>query len=425
MLWLAFILIQGLFQKTNPQHERYIPASAKSVLKIDGAELIHLFVSEIILEKGSDGGFGKMSNRSDTNEPLGIDFRSSFYIYTIEVDGRLLMGILMNVTDEGQFISGMQSRKSEGVGFSVKNGVGLALIDLGEIPSNSSSLNSLASQLIAQKSNFDLTQLEAQKEKSKLTFWQKNYTSEGGSIILNDIRLALFMNQNKLEISGTAASKLKLDTSFPVLKREDLSIRLAVVPDALNELWKKYTTELGLPLPYFASISGNYHYIEPSGAAQPQFLPHLDGIYSFVDTLPIQVPLYILNAKGMISDVTKWSFKLGSKTLYYKQIDPKTIYLGQSKFDNYDLEKTTLFEVSGSLKQLLEIRNGGMMTRFLTLSSEFSATKQLFNNISDSHFSMKKKGTTMVSFDGKIIFNEGKSALNEFMQFLLDSGLNN
>ncbi len=424
-LWITFVLVQGLFQRTNSHHELYIPAHAESVLKLDGEEIIYTFTSELLLADRTDGGLGDIMNTSDDSEALGIEFRSAVYIFSFEEDGKKLLGILMHVLDEAQFDAGMHSRKTEASGYSVKNGVGLVLVDLSEKVGETSKLNALAGKMLQKETGFDQEKLATKKENSKLTYWKKKYTSADGSIILDNIQLAFFMDGSTLDLIGLASSKSSLNTDYPVLKKDGLSIRMAIVPDALNDFWKEYTTEMGLPLPAFSSISGNYHYMEPSGIDLPKFLPHFDGIYSFQDTLPIQVPLYVLNAKELISEVTSTSFKLGPKTLYYKQIDPKTIYLGQTKFVGHGMEKSTLFELSGSLKHVLEIRNGGMMTRLLSMSSEYRATKILLTNIQTSDFSMKKAGENAVSMSGKLEFKQGKSALRELMRFLVDSGLIN
>ena len=117
------------------------------------------------------------------------------------------------------------------------------------------------------------------------------------------------------------------------------------------------------------------------------------------------------------------SFDLGGKTIYYKQIDVKTIYLGQSKYLAGPAEKNALFEVRGDLKQLLEIRNGGIMTRFLALSPEYVATERFLSGIESSDFYIKDKNGKTVDLYARMTYKDGKSAFNEALQLVLELGL--
>ena len=152
-------------------------------------------------------------------------------------------------------------------------------------------------------------------------------------------------------------------------------------------------------------------------------LPNFDGIYSFDKNFRIRIPLIALSASGKLNSLTLKSFKIGDKTIYYKQIDPKTIYLGQSRYSVEIVDKNALFEINGDLKQLLEIRNGGIMTRFLSLSRDYNATERLLSGIKSSDFHVQDKDGKTVDLSAEIKFIDGKSAFNEALHFILDIGL--
>ena len=127
-----------------------------------------------------------------------------------------------------------------------------------------------------------------------------------------------------------------------------------------------------------------------------------------------------LAATQDINSLDLKSFKIGDKKIYYEQIDSKTVYVGQTPYRAARTEKNALFEVKGDLKQLLEIRNGGMVERFLALSPEYNATKRFLSNMERSNFSIKEKNGKTVDIRGEITFEKGKSAMNEVILLLMD-----
>jgi hypothetical protein len=420
LLFLVFALSRGIFSRHDAQHQLYIPLQAKSVITINSESFIRTFFSEIVLNPKSDVNFKDFLDTPSEQQDFGVDIRSDFYIFTHELEGKEVMGVLCHVLDETKFIQGLKSSAAKETGFSVKNGVGLILFHAEESGTSRKEMSDLAKKMLETKSGFDLkNSTNSGTKDTKISYWSKNYSSTDRSISLSDIHITLSIESNRLEIDGKANYRSSLPIEYWTLKKEDLSIQTAIIPNSLNELWVRQMTEIGFRMPKIATLSGNYHYAEPSGIAQPQILPHFDGIYSFEDSVNVYLPLLALSMNDKISELTTTYFKLGEKTIYYAQIDPKTIYFGQTKFSKSQVEKSTIFEVSGSLKHLLEIRNGGMMTRMLSLSDQYNALEQFVSGIQDSHFSMRKKGEDQVTISANIEFKKSKSAMAELVGFML------
>lgn len=421
LLFLVFLLSRGLFSRHDAQHQAYIPLESKSVIKINSESFIRTFFSEIVLNPEGTVSFDELVDNPQQQRDYGIEFRSDFYLFTLHHEGKTVMGLLCHVLDEKQFMQSLNATASKSTGFAVTNEVGVIVFDPQETGNARSNLNQLAKKILQKPSGFDLKKLgdPASSDDTKMAFWSKEFASSDKSISLKDVKMTLTVEANVFEIKGNAKYQSTLPLQYRTLKKNDLSIQTGIVPDALNELWVQQTAAMGLQLPKITSVSGNYHYAEPSGVAQPQFLPHFDGIYSFEKDVNVYLPLLALSLNEKITDLTTNSFQLGEKTLYFEQIDPKTIYLGQTKYTGSTMDKTTIFEVSGSLKHLLEIRNGGMMTRLLSMSEQYSALEEFVNSIQDSRFSMEKKGGNEVVITGKIEFKKGKSAMGELVGFLM------
>lgn len=421
LLFLVFALSRGLFSRHDAQQHLYIPLQSNSVMKINSESFIRTFFSEIVLNPKNDVNFKELLDSPQQQQDFGLDFRSDFYLFTLDHEEKTVMGLLCHVLDEKQFIQSLNAMVSTSTGFSVKNEVGLIVFYPQETVGSRTDLSQLAKKILEKPSGFNIKTLSenTSTDDTKISFWSKEFASSDNSISLKDVKMSLSIESDVFEINGNAKYHSTLPLHYRTIKKEDLSFQMGIVPDELNSLWVKQMTEMGFRMPNIASVSGNYHYAEPSGIAQPQILPHFDGIYSFEDSVNVYLPLLALSMNDKISNLTTTSFQMGEKTLYFEQIDPKTIYLGQTKYTGSQLDKATIFELSGSLQHLLEIRNGGLMTRVLAMSDQYSALEQFVEGIQDSQFSIRKKGETQVVISGKIEFKDGKSAMSELLGFLM------
>jgi hypothetical protein len=240
--------------------------------------------------------------------------------------------------------------------------------------------------------------------------------------VFKDVHLSLTVEANELCAKGIANFQSTENRSYPILEQKDLSIQTQFIPNKVNEFWVSNMKSLDLPLPKLTYVSGNYHYSEPSPIKEMKVLPNFDGIYAFDENFQIRIPLIALAASRKINSLNLQSFKIGDKKIYYKQIDQKTIYLGQSQYKATNQEQNALLRVDGDLKQLLEIRNGGIVERFLQLSPEYNASERFLSNIKKSNFYIKNKDGQKVDILGEITFEDEKSALNETTVLLMDLG---
>lgn len=422
IFWVTFSLIQGLFERKISQHDLYIPKNAESVLEINSEALIKTFVQEVLLTGGLNNHIESFTKSSERQENLGIDYLSTCYVFTISENSKSLTGILVNVLDEDQFNRVMKSEEAAGTGFAAKKGVGLLLYDISGNPMSANRLNAIAARIVNTKSGFDLKQLAGRGENDQLNYWQKESTFNSGSQSFKHLKLSIEIKGKVLKMKGNANFSSSLTRQFPALKKSDLSIQSQLIPEKINDYWVSSMTEYGIKLPKISYVSGNYHYSEPSPIPELKVLPHFDGIYVFEENFQVQIPLLVLAASEKIDSLNLKSFKLGEKTIYYQQMNERTVYLGQSKYVSTTASKNTLFEISGDLKQLLEIRNGGMITRILALSPEYNATEHFLSGIKSSEFYIKNKDGKTVDLSLEIEFEEGKSALNELVSLIMDAG---
>lgn len=423
LLWVVFFIVQGIFARNISHHEQFIPSHATSVVKIESEALIQALFQEVILNSGLDS---KVRNYLDSpseeeEEPIGIDFLSTIYLFTIQDNNCQLMGVLMNLSDEEQFNAAYGNEAQTGIGHASKQGAGILLFDNNDTPLSSKILNEMAQKMLEQPSSFDQTKL-AHPEAS-ITLWKKEYTLNNGTRSFQEIQLALLLERERLILDGTADFNYDQARSYPVLKRQDLSIQSQFVPNGLNDIWTTSMKKVGINFPRITYISGNYHYSEPSPVPELKILPHFDGIYGFESGMQIRVPLIALAATGDIKSLDLNSFEFGGKIFHYKQINPQTIYLGQSPYSLAATQDDALLKIEGNLKQLLEIRNGGMLSKVLALSPEYAAAQRFLTGVETSNFSIQQTPNGTADIDGEIVFEKNKSALNETMLLLFNLGL--
>ncbi|MDG1331007.1 MAG: hypothetical protein P8P74_01655 [Crocinitomicaceae bacterium] len=422
LLWVVFLVIQGLFERKISHHELFIPENAESVLEIKSEALVRTFVEDILAEGALDESFNNYVKPSEEGvEPLGIDFLSNCYIFTLPAENDVITGVLINVLNENQFKIAMDQGIESGFGCAVQDGVGLMLFQSGSNLKSSKELSFDAQKMIKKQTKFDLALLKPTLEDSKVNYWTKQYIFNERKTFRN-VHLSMTVEGNELNLKGDASFVSSVTRSYPVLEQKDLSIQTQFIPNRLNELWMRNMENLGLPFPKLTYVSGNYHYSEPAPISDMKVLPNFDGIYAFEKNFQIRIPLIALAASKKINSLNLQSFKIGDKKIYYKQIDQKTIYLGQSPYKASTKEQNALLQVDGDLKQLLEIRNGGIVERFLQYSPEYNAAKRFLSNIQSSNFYIKEKEGDKVDLLGEITFEDGKSALNETTVLLMGLG---
>lgn len=423
LLWMVFLLIQGLFERKISHHELYIPKNAESVLEINGEKLIRMVVEDVLAKRQLDDKLDGFINSSESSESLGMDYLSTYYVFTVEEESKLLTGILVNILDEDQFAIAMGTNSESGTGFAVSNGVGLMLFDSGNNLMSTDKLNSIASKIVKRESGYDFSKFPISKKTYTARYWQKDYSFNQGAKTFSNISLALSTEGNEIKMTGTANFESSVNRSYPVLTKSDLSVQTQFIPDFVNQFWVSNMKNNGVSFPKLTYISGNYHYSEPSPIKELKVLPNFDGVYSFEKNFQVRIPLIALSASGKINSLNLKSFNIGDKLIYYKQIDKKTIYLGQSRYNPAANQENALLEVTGDLKQLLEIRNGGIITQFLALSPEYIAADRFLSGIEHSNFHIKDQDNQTVDVFAEMSFEKDENALNQVILLLIDLGV--
>lgn len=423
LLWIVFFIVQGLFVRTVSHHEVYIPSHSTSVLKVENETLIRTFLEDVVLPDGLEAKY-RSYLRSPSDEEgtsYGIDALSTLYVFTFREKNCQLLGVLVNLTDEEQFNEAFNEDPQPGVGHASKEGAGLILLDNNSAPLTAEQLSKTARKLLEKPSTFDLKKLDQQD--SPITFWKNEYVLNNGTRSFKNIHLALFLEQENLTINGYADYAYPKARNYPILKPQDLSIQSQFVPNGINEIWTNSMKKVGINFPRITYVSGNYHYAEPSPVKAFKVLPHFDGIYGFEKNMQIRVPLVALAASGDIQALNLKSFEFGGKTFYYEQIDSRTIYLGQSPYSLASNQGNTLLKIEGNMNQLLEMRNGGMLARFLSMSPEYNAAERFLSGIDFSEFNIEQDKDDKANLTGKIRFKKDKNALNETLLLLINLGL--
>lgn len=425
MLWMVFFIVQGIFARKVSHHEMYIPEYSTSVLKVENEALIRAFFEEVVLKDQLEPKYRDYLTGDDGSDAsYGIDVLATVYVFTFQEKNCQLLGVLMNLSDEEQFDKTLKKESKVGVGYASKEGTGLLIFDNNSSPLKATSLNKIANKILQESSSsFDLKKLD--HKQAYVTFWKDEYVLNNGTRSFRDIQLALILEQENLTVKGRADFVYAKSKAYPVLKHEDLSIQSQFVPDGINETWTTSMKRIGINFPRITYVSGNYHYIEPSPVKALKVLPHFDGIYGFEKNMQIRIPLIALAASGDIHSLDLNSFKFAGKTYFYEQIDSKTIYLGQSPYVLSDEQDNALLKIQGNMNQLLEIRNGGMLARFLSMSPEYNAAEHFLSGIESSEFSIEQNGDKTADLDGKIQFQKDRNALNETLLLVLNLGIFN
>jgi len=205
------------------------------------------------------------------------------------------------------------------------------------------------------------------------------------------------------------------------LTPEGLHLSSRIVPaDLFNP------TDFGLPasLPELSGISINFRGSEIVHKAFTALIPDADALLEFEREFSLSEILDSLEAAQFITQRTNSSFRFCERKFYFRQIDPKTIYIGRQTPGEFGtLDKNTLFQCRGALSTLTDVQGQGIVRRFLEIVSAFTASRTFAQNTDDFQMTVKMSKKGEATIKGSLLMKEGHFATLELLRLALTSEL--
>jgi hypothetical protein len=113
--------------------------------------------------------------------------------------------------------------------------------------------------------------------------------------------------------------------------------------------------------------------------------------------------------------------RIQEEELFVQQVTPNSFYIGISPHPSIiTMTGNEFIIINGNLKPFMNIEGGGLMTSFLEMIPEFSASKTLSNHIDELTIRFRKVSAKKARLQGRILFGEDCRPMNELITFLIN-----
>ena len=407
IFWLFYISLQTFYNSPDNKNHSYIPSNSNIVVAFKGDVMIKSVISDFIASQ-DEALLDKLnSSKDEVKESTGINFLSDIILFTLTQDEELISGLIFNLIDKDNFNSNFEGKiitSNESVGFLLFNENNRL---------SKEKLNSIAQKLIDQPTNLYSKKL-APKEKgnSYISIWSKadeswKYTSlkvikneiivEGEFVIENknhDYLTQLNQNSNSFSFSTTFIPQKVSDTTLSFLGIQDNQI-------------------LGL--------STNYRSIKIEQEKSFELVPDADFIYQFKNEINASEVLKNIASRETISNINASNFEFGGQLFNYKQVDPKTVYIGRTEFGKTSTRSdNSLLKIKGKPSYLNQIEGNSFILRLISIFPAYRVGNSLSNTIQNIDFEVNPISNNIIKINGKIEFKKESYATIELIKNLLE-----
>lgn len=426
ILWCAFFAVR-YFVVSNPNNNlSYIPETSKSVIILNGRELLTTSAKEIIFNDDEELHAlfeEKMSKLSEDFQLKGINFNSDIVLFEDVVANIEISGVLVNLHSESLFEDFMTKKKNQRIGFAVKSKVGL-IVTLNDTEDELSEfeLQILANSILNDKSKKDLKTIEDSKRLNAgiISVWQAP-GSNSNSVFKGDY-FNIKLDNDRLLIEGDFVPEQS--TVQPLskhLKPNGMHLQSSYIPTGIRDSLNKYVSTLGLGNAPIAAFDINYRGLEIKNEIDYPIIPDFDLLVAFdkeysketlIDSICIAIGATKVEGGIIHSDV---KYNVSS-------IGPKELLISTSNHINFEKAGSNIFTLNGDLNYLTKVEASGLAKMMLEILSLYGSSKQLLASLEDASITIDNSNGN-AHIKGSFEFKEGKTPTTEIIKFLFKAEL--
>jgi hypothetical protein len=429
--WILLFTTKTLLESNKNNNLNYLPEKANFAVRLDGRELAEKTLFSVFIESKDEAllkmireTIAKQTEKESELQNLGIDYMSDLVYFQINLEGFPVNGLLVNINNVGLFKKGF---KNTAVPFAVKEDVGVILFKP-EGNGLSNEFLTKTAEKILKKENHSIDLYDIVHPRSG-TFFEtyssgipfgdkKDFGKTNIHFGLDD--QSLFID-GKMEILPTTSSKLK--TLKKCLKQKGFHFSGTEVPTLLNDTLNSWLDQFGFRIPAIQSFSLNYFGTKIINHSSGFFIVPQMELY-----IETKLPFDILKLVGRESLQSYFDFEVDSniiriqeEELFVQQVSPNSFYIGVSPHPSIiTMTGNEFIIINGNLKPFMNIEGGGLMTSFLEMIPEFSASKTLSNHIDELTIRFRKVSAKKARLQGRVLFGEDYRPMNELITYLIN-----
>lgn len=408
IFWLFYISLQTFYSAPKNENHSYIPSNSDVVIAFKGDVIIKSVISDFIASQDESLLDKLNSSKDEIKEATGINFLSDIIIFSAQENDEPISGLLFNLNNEDNFKS-----KFEGEIIASNESVGVLLFNENGKESTEK-LKSYAQKLIKHPTTLYTKEL-AQKEKgnSYMSIWSKiideNWKYTSLKIVKNEIIIeGEFVSENnnsdKLIQLNQNSNSFNFTTSF--------------IPEKVSDTTLSF---LGIKNNQIIGFSTNYRSIKIEQEKSFELVPDADFIYQFKNEINVSEILKNIASRETISNLSVSNFEFGGQSFNYKQVDPKTVYIGRTEYGKISTRNDNSFLIiKGKPSYLNQIEGNSFILRLISIFPAYRVGNNLSNNIQNIDFEVNPSSNNVVKINGKIEFKKKNYATIELIKNLLE-----
>ncbi len=432
-LFFAFVLF-GLYfsMKLLYRHDslnllEYVPDDAQSVIEINSRSIIEeSLISVLIASKDAEtiekiGELIKKEvyKKAGKGKGISINPMAECVFFTVTRSGIVYNGVVYEINNIRSFdrqIKKLNPKKK----YAWRND------KVGVIISSSNkniNIENTAKSLISEVKKHNSTTSFTNDGLIKFKFKNQKLINDK---LYDELKMELNAEDNTLDLKGEIVGlEIEKKELTKKIKPKNLHFSFAQVPKDLNDTIIGLVKSIGLNIPKISSFSMNFNgsklFLMNSSFL---FYPETEILLNFEENFSIDS---LKNNDQFLQNVgitfNGQYFIIESEKLYLKQISENSIYLGSNPHPEFISSNNNIVEISGDLTRLTNLEASFLIGAAIQSRPEFQALKSFAESSKHVQIYITPSQNNKAILKGEILFNEGKSSLNELIKLILKSGI--
>lgn len=414
IIWSIFFISKRVLEKPINDNLNFLPSDALWSIQIDLRKLVDKGMESIVFGE-EDRELQSLIQEIAQNKEIeiqdykdyGIEINSSLLLF--ELNNKNIIGAIINLTNTRAFNKNVPNDLNSNMVCLSQGDVGLLLVSTDKM-TKSKKLSEIASEIMSSQNE------KSEKSPQLITF--KIHKGNSLSDELEKGEINLESTNNSVSINGKLiTTNSYINNQFQSLKPADFHIDLGIIPKELNQ---KAHKALGFSLPLITSISVNYKHSELITEPKTVVGVNADFLIGFKNAVNCDSIIYTIINSTDAFRIDNSHLSLNESVYNYKQINSKTIYIGNNSFNADNLStQNVLLKISGNPAAITTIKGESLSRRLLSIIPIFKASEQLANSIDEIDLEIKPQDNLNNLIQGEIIFKKDHYTINEILKFLI------
>ncbi|MBU2020170.1 MAG: hypothetical protein KJ941_11045 [Bacteroidetes bacterium] len=436
-VWIVLLLYKTLWLSHNTTVFEKIPSNANVVFRVNGSKIIRTGAFTVLMEARDpmliqviNEAIQNKREYSGPSQNIGVDWLNDFAVFTLEEEGRYLMGISAHLKSERLLYKNAKNYFDSYSSYATNGEHIVILKNLNQnSPLSKKTLNNIASKILTIKNVGARRLSDSSEDNAFVLTTEAGYLGESSVFCKSAIYFKEHMNGFKVKGDLTLNPKNKdLIVETPMLTPKGFHFQTRIIPLPAQKKIQSLLTDNGLNFPKIDAIGLNYFGCNIENTQKGlKVSPAMELLIHFKE----KTDLFAHLQKSPI--VADWGWKLenseltnGVITYTIKNIDSNSYLVFQKDHEpKLSALNPTLFKLSGMPKSLLDLDGDPFIIGFIKMFQLYKTSLELFDQSEFVELKIQKINADKAYIEGQYRFKNNVYPLNEILKYTISNGWTN